>query len=266
MTLPNESVLMRVDAGVATLTLNRPQVLNALDGDMVAAFGAAVDAIEADAAVRAVVIEGAGEHFMAGGDLRQFARTLAQDGAARRQHFLDAIARLHPIMIRLAALRPPVLARVQGACAGFGLSLVAACDLAIAAEDAYFSLAYRHIGASPDGGSTWALPRQIGMKRAMAVALLGERFGAAEAERIGLINWAVPPAELEGETRRILRALASGPAAALAATKRLIRQSPDTGLEAQLEAERQSFADNAARPDFAEGIGAFLEKRPPKFE
>jgi 2-(1,2-epoxy-1,2-dihydrophenyl)acetyl-CoA isomerase len=266
MSLPNKAVLLRQEAGVVTLTLNRPQVLNALDGDMVAAFGAAVDAIEADPSARVVVIEGAGDHFMAGGDLRQFARTLKQDGDARRQHFLDAIGRLHPIMIRLSNMRPPVLARVHGACAGFGLSLVAACDLAIAAEDAYFSLAYRHIGASPDGGSTYALPRQIGMKRAMAVALLGDRFGAAEAERIGLINWAVPAAELDGETRRIVRAIASGPSAALAATKRLIRRSLDTNLEAQLEAERQSFADNAARPDFAEGIGAFLEKRPPKFE
>jgi 2-(1,2-epoxy-1,2-dihydrophenyl)acetyl-CoA isomerase len=138
-----------------------------------------------------------------------------------------------------------------------------ACDLALAAEDAYFTLAYTLIGATPDGGSTYALPRLVGQKKAMEIALLGERFDARAAERLGLVNHVVAAASLEAETERLAAQLAAGPAAVYARTKALINRSLERTLESQLQEEAERFAESAAEPDFAEGLRAFLEKRKP---
>ena len=160
----------------------------------------------------------------------------------------------------------PVIASVHGAVAGFGLSLMGACDLAIAADDAYFTSAYRHIGVTPDGGSTWTLPRLVGVKKAMEIVLLGERFDAREAMSIGLVNRVVPAAELAAATLTMARSLASGPALAMANGKRLVNQSMQRSFSAQLSDEAASFSACASRDDFAEGIRAFMDKRPPKFD
>ncbi len=159
----------------------------------------------------------------------------------------------------------PLIAAVHGAVAGFGLSLMLAADLALAADDAYFTLAYSNIALSPDGGATWSLPRHIGMKRAMEVALLGDRFDARRALELGLINRVVPKGVLEQESMALAARLAAGAAEALARTKALLDQSFDNPFEDQLLAEQRCFVECASEADFAEGLAAFFAKRKPVF-
>jgi 2-(1,2-epoxy-1,2-dihydrophenyl)acetyl-CoA isomerase len=261
----NDSVLLARDGAVATLTLNRPDVLNVLDASVAEALVAHTTALAADDALRVVVLRAAGRHFMAGGDIRTFGETLADPPAERRRAFQRLIDRLHPAIENLHRMPHPVVARVHGAVAGFGLSLMCACDLVVAADDAYFAGAYRHIGVTPDGGGTWSIPRIAGARGAMEIFLLGERFGAAEALRLGLVSRVVPPAELDAAVEAVVRSLATGPVQALRNTKRLIRESLSRSLSEQLHAEALSFAQCAASADFAEGITAFLAKRPPEF-
>jgi 2-(1,2-epoxy-1,2-dihydrophenyl)acetyl-CoA isomerase len=261
----NDPVLLSRDGPVATLTLNRPDVLNVLDAALAEALVAHTAAIAADDSLRVVVLRGAGRHFMAGGDIRTFGESLADPPGERERAFRELIGRLHPAIENLHRMPHPVVARVQGAVAGFGLSLMCACDLVVAADDAYFAGAYRHIGVTPDGGGTWSLPRIVGARRAMEIFLLGERFGAADALRMGIVNKVVPAGELDGTVEAMVRSLASGPVQALRNTKRLIRESLGRSLSEQLHAEALSFAQCTATPDFAEGIAAFLAKRPPEF-
>jgi 2-(1,2-epoxy-1,2-dihydrophenyl)acetyl-CoA isomerase len=261
----NDSVLYAANAGVATITLNRPKVLNALDGAMAEALAEALYAAERDAGVRAVLLTGAGGGFMAGGDIRTFHGWLDTPKAEIGGRFEHLIHDFHQTLVLMRRLPKPIVARVHGPVAGAGMSLLMACDLAVAAEDAFFTLAYCHLGTSPDGGSTWFLPRHVGMKKAAEMALLGDRFGAAEALRLGLVNEVVPAAELEARAAALAQRLASGPAAAYAATKRLLQQSLNTSFESQLQAEAEAFARCAASDDFAEGVRAFVEKRPPRF-
>jgi 2-(1,2-epoxy-1,2-dihydrophenyl)acetyl-CoA isomerase len=254
-------LLTHVADGVATLTLNRPQALNALDRDLTLALSAAVSAAELDPAVRCVVIRG-GDHFMAGGDLRWFDQMIVSKPAAETRVQVEGFIReVHALIVSLRRMPKPTVASVSGAAAGFGMSLMMACDLAVAADNAYFTLAYTLIGTSPDGGSTFALPRLVGTRRAMEIALLGDRLDAATAERIGLVNRVVPAAALGDETAKLAARLAAGPAGAYARTKALIQGSLGASLETQLQREAESFASCAAEPDFAEGVRAFLDKR-----
>jgi len=261
----NDTVLYASEGGVVTLTLNRPKVLNAIDTAMREALEAALDRIETDGAVRVVVIRGAGGGFMAGGDIKFFTEITPLPPAERSRRFEQFIHHVHPLIVRLRRLRPPLVASVHGPVAGFGMSLLMACDLAIAADDSVYTLAYCHIGTSPDGGSTFFLPRTLGMKRAMEVALLGERFDAKTALAWGLVNWVVPSAELAERTAALAKRLAGGPAQAYAGTKRLLNQSLGNALETQLQAEAESFSGCAGTADFVEGVAAFIAKRPPRF-
>ena len=261
-----DSVLLEIHDAIATVTLNRPQSLNALNEELADGLAAAMARVETDDTVRCVVLRGAGDHFMAGGDLKAFHGRLQEGQEARRAHFHALIGRVHPSIASMRAMPKPVLVSLRGAAAGFGLSLALAADLAVAAEDAYFTLAYCLIGTSPDGGSSHHLPRLVGLRKAMEIALLGDRFDAAAAERLGIVNWVVPPDALDAETARIAGRLAGGATAALGRTKRLLNESFDKTLAAQLDAEREAFAACAATEDFAEGVGAFVEKRKPVFK
>lgn len=256
------AVIYEVNDGIATLTLNRPESLNALNLEMIADLQAASSRAAFDPEVRVVIVRGAGEHFMAGGDLKWFRSQLALPPQERQPRFENAIADVHASILTLKSMNKPVIAAVQGAAAGFGLSLMLAADLAIAADNAYFTLAYCHIALSPDGGATWSLPRQVGLKQAMEIALLGDRFDANRARELGLVNRVVPAADLAAETLKLAQRLAAGPAEALGRTKALINQSLDNTLTAQLLAEQRSFAACGVHPDFSEGLAAFFEKRP----
>ena len=258
-------VLLSREGAVATLTLNRPAALNALDMAMMDALVAHAAALAADTTLRVVVLRGAGPHFMAGGDLRTFAERLAAAPAERHAEFRRIVDRVHAAIEHLHRMPHPVIGALHGAVAGFGLSLAAACDLAIAADDAYFASAYRQIGLTPDGGGSWSLPRIVGMRKALEIHLLSERFDAREAWRIGLVNRVVARDALDATVGELARSIAEGPALALRNVKRLVRDASQRTLSEQLRAEAESFAQCAATEDFVEGIGAFLEKRRPRF-
>jgi 2-(1,2-epoxy-1,2-dihydrophenyl)acetyl-CoA isomerase len=261
----NTTVLLARDGPVATLSLNRPAARNALDFDMVDALVAQTTAVAADASLRVVVLAGSGAHFMAGGDIRTFADGLSLAPADRQRRFQRMVEDVHVAIENLHRMPQIVIGRVQGAVAGLGLSLMNACDLVFAADDAFFTSAYRHVALSPDGGASWMLPRLVGLRRAMEILLLAERFDAAEALRLGLVSRVVPAAELDGAVMAMARSLAGGPGRALANARRLVRDAATRSLPEQLQAEAVSFGQCAADPDFAEGVRAFLEKRPPTF-
>lgn len=252
------SLLRQRDGPIARLQFNRPAVLNALDRATAVEFAHACHELASDPSVRAVVVCGAGRAFMAGGDLAE----LHSDptGAA-----VALIGPMHEGLVLLAEMRAPVIASLHGAVAGAGLSLALACDFALAAEDTRFSLAYVNIGASCDVSASWSLPRVVGLRKALEIALLGETFDAAEALRLGLVNRVVPVAELEARTMQLAQRLANGPAQAIAQLKRLMRTSFERDLRGQLDAERAAFLSCAATADFAEGVEAFIGKRPPRF-
>ncbi len=264
---PNDTVEAAVADGVCRITLSRPRTLNALDADMATALDAVTEAAAADAAVRCVVIRGAGDHFMAGGDLAAFRSLLDEmpDPDTRRSYFEAFVHRVHPTIQSIRSMPKPTVAAVHGAVAGFGMSLMAACDLAVAHENAVFTLAYCHIGVSPDGSSTYTLPRTVGLKRSFEMAYLGERFGAEEAKAMGLVNRVASETAFESDVGALAGRLAAGPTRAYANAKALLQASTHRSLEDQLAAEAAAFADCASGEDFDEGIAAFLDKRAPSF-
>jgi 2-(1,2-epoxy-1,2-dihydrophenyl)acetyl-CoA isomerase len=260
-----EHVLTDVAEGIATITLNRPEALNAFSAHMIEALIDITGRHERDPAVRCVVLRGAGDHFMAGGDVKGFHKALIEDrDAVIRRRELEVV-RVHQMFYHLRRMQKPVLASVQGATAGIGIGLLLAADLAIASDDAYFTLAYRHVGLPADGGSTYFLPRIIGERRALELAFLGERFTAQRAHEMGMLNWLTPRATLAEETARIARTLADGPTVALGLVKNLIRSSFDNSFDEHSHREAESFAAASATDDHLEGVTAFVEKRRPVF-
>jgi 2-(1,2-epoxy-1,2-dihydrophenyl)acetyl-CoA isomerase len=260
-----DPVLYAVADGIATITLNRPERLNALNPALRDGLVDAVERVDRDPAVRVVVLKGAGDGFMAGGDVIAFGEPAGLASELRRQHFARSVAGLDALVVGMRRLPVPVIASLHGAVAGFGLSLAIAADLAVAAEDAFFTLAYSRIGLSPDGGATWTLPRLVGLKKAMEMALLGDRFDAAAALRLGIVNEVVPAAEREARVAAPAARLAAGPARAYAETKRLLYAGQTATIETQLRAEGEAFSGCAATDDFVEGVRAFAEKRQPRF-
>jgi 2-(1,2-epoxy-1,2-dihydrophenyl)acetyl-CoA isomerase len=259
------SVLLDIQGAVATLTLNRPDALNALDRDMTAALVAHTARLQHDPAIRCVLIRGAGANFMAGGDVKWFHSTLDQDPTERRALFELLVGDVNKVITAIRSMPKPVVAVVQGAAAGFGFSLMAACDLAIAADDSYLVLAYSQLGISPDGGATWSLPRLIGTRRAMELALLGDKVSAERALAFGLVNRLVPAGELDAAAAEMGARLAAGATAAFGRTKHLLNASLDNPLAAQLLAEQHSFGESSGTADFEEGLRAFVGKRKPVF-
>lgn len=250
---------------IATLTMNRPEARNALSMEMRAELCSALHDIEMDDSVRCVVLKGEGEHFMAGGDVKGMGESIKKSSEEIKKEFLLRIHDLHPIMFAMRRMPKPIIASCRGAAAGAGVSVALACDLIIAAEDAFFTLAYCKIGTSPDGSSSFHLPRAVGIKKAMEIALLGDRFDAQIAKDIGMINFVVPNDQLNAETDALANRLANGPTHVYGNTKALFYRSLESEFESQLQAEAEYFADCASRPDFKEGVTAFIEKREAKF-
>ena len=261
----NDTVQLRRDGPVATLTLNRPDALNSLNGEMIDALVAHTATVAADDALRVVVLRGAGRHFMAGGDIRSFAERLGEPPATRSEGFSGMIGRLHAAIEHLHRMPHPVVGCVHGAVAGFGLSLMNACDLVVAADDTYFASAYRQIGLTPDGGGSWSLPRLVGMRKAMEILLLSERFSAADALSLGLVNRVVPAAELATVTRALAQRIAQGPPKVLAMAKHMVNRAAASNLENALDVEAFSQAIATTGDEHREGLAAFFAKRPAKF-
>ena len=203
---------VRIDGGIATLTMNRPKVRNALSMEMRQLLDQTLHELEFNEDIRCVVLTGAGDHFMAGGDVRQMHDYLNSHESDEIQgYFLHRIHDLHPIMFSMRRMRKPIVAKVRGAAAGAGVSLVSACDLVIAEEDAFFTLAYCHIGTTPDGSSSFHLPRAIGIKRTLEMTLLGDRYRARQMSDMGLVNFIVPSEDLDREADKLVQRLANGP-------------------------------------------------------
>lgn len=255
-----------IDGQVAYLTMNRPEARNALSLDMRAEIRDRLQEAELNDDIRCIILRGAGEHFLAGGDVKSFMAFTKLPPEERRLTFINRIHGLNTIMLAMRRLNKPVIASVRGAAAGAGVSLALCCDMVVASEDAFFTLAYSKIASSPDGGASYYLPRLVGTKRAMEIALLGDRFTAREALGMGLINRVVPTEELEARTKELADRLASGPTRAYGNIKKLILAASDNSLEEQLQAEAESFGDTVMADDWIEGVVAFNEKRKPDFK
>jgi 2-(1,2-epoxy-1,2-dihydrophenyl)acetyl-CoA isomerase len=249
------------DDGLATLTLARPDAGNAIDLALAQDLNTVTTAWSLDRRVRAVLLLGEGPNFCVGGDLKEFA---ARD-EDRPLHLSDITTYLHAAMSRLMRLDAPVVAAVQGSAAGAGMSLAAAADLVLAGASSRFVMAYTAIGLTPDGSGTWSLPRLVGLRRALDLALTNRRLTAAEAVAEGLATRVVPDEDLATEALALARSLATGPTGALGAAKRLLRESLGRDLEAQLALETASLTAAAGSADSREGIAAFLEKRSATF-
>ncbi|MDD3353425.1 enoyl-CoA hydratase-related protein [Zoogloea sp.] len=259
-------VLLDFAEGVATLTLNRPDVLNALSVEMMKALADAVAQLSRRGDYRVVVLQGAGAHFMAGGDLQEFSAALNLSPESRLVNFRALIEQyINPVVEGLQALPVPVVGRVQGACVGFGLSLVLGCDLVLAEEQACFSTAYAGIGVSGDGGVSWFLPRIVGRRKALELLLLADRIDARQALSLGIVNRVVATGHLDAAVSALIDQLKAGCRRTQAEIKALLNQSPDQSLPAQLQLEGEAFARCTSRPGFDEGVRAFLARRKPEF-
>jgi 2-(1,2-epoxy-1,2-dihydrophenyl)acetyl-CoA isomerase len=259
LAVPVADLRLETDGAVATITLDRPDALNSLTVPLKAALLQAFADVGADPAIRAVVLTGAGRAFCAGQDLRE----RLEPGALP---LADEIrARYNPLIRAMRALPKPIVGAINGIAAGAGASLAFACDIRIAADGASFLLAFGRVGLVPDSGATWLLPRLVGGAKAAELALTTDPLSAADAERLGLVARVVPVERVVPEAQALAARLAEGAPRALALTKELIEASWNVDLDRQLEAEADAQGAAGATADHAEGIAAFVEKRPPRF-
>jgi len=256
-----DTILLSETNNIATITFNRPNAMNSLNEQMANELSALTEQISLDSKIRAVLIRGAGNIFMAGGDIRFFHQTLDM----MPKGVLNLVRMVNGIISNLIHSPKPVLACVHGSVAGIGMSFMMAADLVIAGANTQFTMAYSKLGVSPDGGASYFLPKIAGHKKAMELALLSDVINANQAQDLGLINWVVPEDQLEEKTVQILNKLANGPTQAYANTKQLIYQSASNSLEQQFEAEARSFAHLSQTADFRSGVTGFLNKTKPEF-
>ncbi len=258
--MTDKTVSIEVRGAVAIVTLNRPDSANTLNMQMGRDLAAAAIACEGNAAVRAVVLTGAGKHFCFGGDLRG----MVAGGEAIEPYLRELTSHLHTAISHFVRMDAPVVAAVNGTAAGAGVGLVAMSDIALAGDGAKFSLAYTGVGLTPDGSTSFYLPRVVGLKRAAELILTNRVLTATEAEQWGLVNAVVPEAEVVARAIDMAERLAAGPTHAFGESKRLLAQSMGA-LESHMALESQAIARQAASVEGREGIGAFLEKRKPKY-
>ncbi|MFO1406953.1 MAG: enoyl-CoA hydratase/isomerase family protein [Steroidobacteraceae bacterium] len=256
----SQTVLLDVADGVATVTLNRPEASNTLDMAMGRELLAAALRLEADRAVKAVLLTGAGKHFCFGGDVRG----MATQGEAVSGYLNELTTNIHAAISAFTRMRAPVVAAVNGTAAGGGIGLVCMADLAVCGRGSRFTLSYTGVGLAPDCSTSFLLPRIVGRRRALELFLTNRVLSADEALAWGLVNQVVDDAVVVDEARALATRLAAGPTESFGAVKRLVGLS-DPGLEAQMAAEGRAIAAMAAHPQGREGVGAFLEKRKPNY-
>ena len=256
-----ETILFDVHEGVATLTLNRPAAANSLNKMMAEGLMAASIECDENPLIRALVFTGQGKMFSAGGDLKSFYGTGQGIGTALK----DLTVYLHAAISRFARMDAPVITAVNGMAAGAGMSMAVFGDLVYAGHSAAFTMAYTAAGLSPDGSSSYFLPRLIGLRRTQELMLTNCRLSAQEALAWGLINKVVDDSALLGEAQSVAAKLATGPTSAYGSVKRLLSTTFAEGLEAQMELEAREIVDNARGRDGREGIEAFVNKRAPAF-
>jgi len=257
------NVIWEQTGGVGRVTLNRPDSLNAWIEDFGRELKQVIEVDAADPKVRAVLVTGAGRGFSSGADLKAGFHPHPDDGLPDIRRELELY---HPIVAGVRRLEKPVVAAVNGPAVGIGASLAFACDLVLAAESAFFSLAFVNIGLMPDGGSTLFVPTAVGKARAFQMALLGERVPAAQALDWGLVNWVHPDDRLMDEANQLVERLAAGPTRSYASSKQALNRMLYPDLEAQLDLEADLQHELARTKDFMEGVSAFVEKREPAFE
>jgi 2-(1,2-epoxy-1,2-dihydrophenyl)acetyl-CoA isomerase len=256
-----EALRYEVEDAVATLTLNRPAAYNALDLTMARELLEATIEADEDRAVRCIVVTGAGKAFCAGGDVKAFQQAGDRVGVLIKQ----LTTYLHGAISRLARAPKPAIMAINGVAAGGGLSLALAGDLVVAAESAKFTMAYSKIAASPDGSSTYFLPRLIGLRRTLELHFTNRTLSAREALDWGLVNRVHPDAEFSAAVAAFARELAQGPTAAFGRAKLLVHQSTQESLETQMELEAQAIAQSGATEDFRNAVAAFAAKQPVRF-
>lgn len=256
-----QTVQLRVEGRVAHLTLDRPDAKNTINLQLARDFETAVTHIGSDPSVGAVVLRGAGETFCMGGDLRSFIGV----GAGLGDHVRDVTHHLHAGLNVMSRMSPPVIAAVRGYAAGAGLGLACAADIVLASENARFLSAYTNVGLTPDGSTSWSLPRLVGLRRALELTLTNRVLDAQEAVAWGIATRIVADDELDGEALAVASKLAAGATSALGGAKRLVRESFARTLELQLQLETEVLAAAAGTSDGREGVLAFVEKRPPRF-
>ena len=256
-----QTIELELDESLAKLTIDRPDNANAMNLKFMQELASATRTIMHDPTVRAVLITGNGRFFSAGGDLGSF----AEDMDAIAPKLQELAMHLHVAISNLARLKCPVIAAVNGPCAGAAVGLVSACDLVLAAENASFTIAYPGIGFSPDGGTSWLLPRRIGDLRTRELMFTNRKLGATEAKEWGLVNSVLPGDNLHAEAEALAKQMATGPTQAFARMKALLADSFEQGLEKHLELEARSLVQSTATEDGKEGVTAFIEKRQPRF-
>lgn len=257
-----ETILLEKNENIATITFNRPNAANGINPTLAREFAEAALICDKDTAIKCVVLTGNGKMFCAGGDLKAVGGE-PEKAAAKIKSMAD---NLHRATSTLARMEKPFIVAVNGMAAGAGFSISITGDFVIAAESAKFTMAYTAAGLSPDGSSTYYLPRLVGMRKAMDLAITNRRLTAKEAEDWGLINQVVPNEELLNTAMQLAQKLASGPTDAFAITKKLLLCSFDNSLETQMELEGRAISDRAGSANGKEGVLAFLEKRKPKFK
>ncbi|WP_311267959.1 enoyl-CoA hydratase-related protein [Sphingobium sp. WCS2017Hpa-17] len=259
-------LLTHIDGSIARIIFNRPAARNALTAAMVQGMIAFLRECERRDDVRVILLTGAGDHFMAGGDVKAFARSADASPADRSTLFETLALDTLPLFALLERMPKPIVAKVRGACAGASIGYVAAADFAIISDTALFMVANAGIGTSPDGATSWHLPRIVGMRKAKQMCLLGDRLSAQEALDCGLATWLHPDAELDAATETLLLRLATAPTVALGQARLLLNAASGNALTDQLALEGQAAGLCAATQDFAEGVTAFTEKRGPNFK
>ncbi len=256
------TLLFKVSEHVAYITLNRPTVVNAVSLELAEELEQVARECDESNSVRAVLLTGAGGIFCGGGDLKSFA---AQEPTHLPTHLKRVNLFFHSAIQCFARMRAPVVVAVNGPAAGYGMSLACAGDIVLANESARFTIAYTRVGLTPDASSTYYLPRIIGLRRTMELALTNRTLTAREAEAIGLVTQVVPDDQLIAQAESMANGLAHGPTRAYGGVKRLLYGTAANPLYEQMELENESIADMASSVDAQEGIAAFLAKRPPQF-